>query len=389
MWKICARKMKWLWYNGCMNEGQTGNGGIAGGASDGFDSLNNGGMSGESVGYGAGPMMGGGVPSGVPVGGAGVGVPVGGVGMPVGGMPVSGANVPGGGVGVPMGRAGTPMNMMQQTPMPMSQDTGDIVLSSGGREKSKKGLIIGIIVGVVVLVAVGVVGVMLLPNVIKTKEKTEEKLGMLVNYLEKGDADGDVNSDVLDSEWVGSNNLIYAVAIHDATRGDISDYYDKMGQLKADFLDNVIGVGDDLLSEYKDTLKVLGNLINYRDIEDKLRELYINGGEEAIKLYYNDEIQCESVGSDLMVLCLTEEEYYDAIMAEYMLYSNSGCYDDEIFDDVCAREYAGKEKFDELTNHVQLARGSFGRLRDDRNYSLLSSEVVESNKMMKEALNDA
>lgn len=397
-----------------MNEGQNGNGGGAGGGfassgggSDGFDALmNGGGNSGATVGGGT-------------VNGSGMAANSGSAPaeqLVVNGVPISGVvNAPktsnatsvgtnsgvasGFGVAPSMGITnGTPMNYVGPAgsgtganvsagggmgyagpAMSVSSGTGDITLSSGEEKKSKKGWIIGILVGAVV-VSVIVVVMMLAPGLVKTKEKANVKFDSLVTYLEKGNDDNAIFS---------SESLLYAIAIYENNMDEINGYYEEVNKKKVDFLDSVVGVSNELLERYKGALKVMENIINYRAIEDKLIELYASSGVEVAKKYYEDKIQCESVGEGLKSLCIASQDYYDATVNEFALYYDAGCYNDELYDEACIKQRVGTIDIGQVSEYMEYAQRSFNRVQSDESKLLLNREIEGINREMKEALNNA
>ena len=301
-------------------------------------------------------------------------------GAPVGGAPensTSGALNPFAG----QSGAGNP-NMISSSNF--GAGGGDIVLNNNGKKTKRIGLVVGTVAFLAVLLVVGLTVAMKMTGGMGGVSKKYEAL---VQYIENGTGfessdnteEEDVEAEVSSEEW------IYAIRVSSEGASVVSEYYAGLEKRENEFLASFKG-NDELLGEYKFALQVLKNAINYEAVADKIIEIYVSDGTEGVEKYFEENLSCEISDSSLSGICSAEQNYYDAVLKEYMFYTDIGCNKDNYYDILCAEKHYIEGEFLNRINSLESGGYHLRIFSSDATKSILSREIVELSNLILEGL---
>ena len=258
--------------------------------------------------------------------------------------------------------------------------SGDIVLNNGGVKKDRKWLIV---VGLVLLALFIGAFVVVKLGILKPRNDSG-RFEALMSYVENGTGFKEEEAE----EETSNDGLIYAIRMSSESADEIAEYYDGLEKKEEEFFAGVKN-NEELFDEYKFSLQVLKNAINYRAVEDELTRVYSNEGIEGVQKYFEENLGCSEGESVLSAICLAEQNYYDAVVKEYALYTDIGCNKDGYYDALCAIKYYGEEVFFNKLDVLGLQEYYFSDFSDNEVRVVLNDQIIELDKVILEALNNA
>lgn len=193
----------------------------------------------------------------------------------------------------PMSPMGMNMNMMNQS-IPMSDDTGDIILNTDEGKKSKKWWIVGGVLGLVAIAAAVAVGLWLKPwewsgrnDDSGFKETIKESFDKYANYL----VNGRVSKEPLEEEYIYGRSYALGRAINTLDY----DYFEKLADYWSDFwqmYDNQDVIAVDGIIRQNDMMDFMITYYKEAYITDyDLLKRYNNEGSDVIRSYISREYE--------------------------------------------------------------------------------------------------
>ena len=245
--------------------------------------------------------------------------------------------------------------------------SGDIVLNNGGVKKDRKWLVVAGLILLVLLIGAFVVAKL---GILKPRNDSG-RFEALMDYVEDGTGFKEEEA----GEETSNDGLIYAIRISSESVDEIAEYYAGLEKKEEEFFAG--SKDDELLNNYKFGLQVLKNAINYQAVEDELIRVYSNEGIEGVQKYFEENLGCSEGESVLNTICLSEQNYYDAVAKEYALYTDIGCNKNGYYDALCAIDYYGEENFFNKLDSLESATYYLEKFSNSTVKTVLNQEITD------------
>ncbi len=246
--------------------------------------------------------------------------------------------------------------------------SGDIVLNNGGVKKDRKWLVVAGLILLVLLIGAFVVAKL---GILKPRNDSG-RFEALMSYVENGTGFKEEEAE----EETSNDGLIYAIRMSSESVDEIAEYYTGLEKKEEEFFAGVKN-NEELFDEYKFSLQVLKNAINYRAVEDKVVEIYVDGGADGVQKYFEENLGCSEGESVLNTICLSEQNYYDAVVKEYALYADIGCNKNGYYDALCAIDYYGEENFFNKLDSLESATYYLEKFSNSTVKTVLNQEITD------------
>ena len=196
----------------------------------------------------------------------------------------------------------------------------DIILTPSSEKKPKKWLVVAILLLVGLGLTAGVVALVMWKGNVVGGGNAVEDFKELVSYIEDVPEDYDWSWLEEEDEESQEREWIYAVLVFDENLKTVRDYYSELNVKYERFLN---GSGKrlpaELLEEYKNTLIILENAMNYELKREELFAEYDKGGLDGALEYAENKLKCSDEYDDVLdTICSSEMSYYSMVLEKYI-----------------------------------------------------------------------